>query len=98
MVYAIESSRHLRVWLLLASLNSLANRKALAEEIIPLFEEEYISSTMEASTMNKSNRLKPSALNFGSVSPKSLRTLSPAKRTVKSRFESVRKLASGSGY
>ena len=98
MVYAIESNKHLSVWLLRANLNKRARRKARADEIIPLLDDENMSSTIDANTMKRSNRLKLSDLNFLSVRPRSLRILSLANSIVNNKLESVRKLGSGSGY
>lgn len=97
MVYAIESSRHLSVWLLRASLKRRASLKARADEMIPLLDDENINSITDASTINKSKKLKPSPLNFLVVSPSILSTLSLANRIVKNKFESVSMVFSGSG-
>lgn len=97
-VYAIESSRHLRVMLLRASLNSLINLKALSALTIPADSGATRSSIREAKTMIRSKMLNLSFFHSWNFNPVSLTIHSMVNKYVNAWLVYDIMSNSGEGY
>ena len=86
-VAAIESIRHLKVTLLLASLINLISLRALSTEMTPAYPfEMIITSMMDATTIIKSKILNSSYFHSLNLSPTNLIAHSKVKRMLKKIF------------